>query len=147
MLEVRMLNDIRKYEPKLLGPFTARQLICVLIAVPIFVLLLILLPIDNFLYRVIAALVPALPPIMCGYVKVGNMHMEKYVMRVVYKNYLTPRKRAYKVENSLKKEFTKKDKISEEEFKQMSKKEKKEYQKQQNKKKEINYKTEITHFC
>lgn len=100
MIEVTMNSDIREIEPKIIGPFTKRQLICVAIAIayglPIFFLLHML----PMIARIMISVVLMTPCITCGWCNAYGMPLEKFAMHVVRSAVLNPTKRAYILENS-----------------------------------------------
>lgn len=102
MIEVEMSKDIRDTPPKIIGPFTKRQLICVGIAaaygVPVFLLL------KNVGVQVILSIVIAIilmaPAIACGWVSLFGVPLEKFMLHIAKTMLLTPGKRKYQTENT-----------------------------------------------
>ncbi len=131
MIEVEMSKDIRKYETKALGPLSIRQVICIIIAAAYSVPIGLLLPLswDNKLI-VIGAL--AIPGIICGKKNLINgMSFEIFVLKLLYKNVLTPRRRRVKFKNVYKEELRKEEKKERNaKYNALSKKEKKKYEKE-----------------
>lgn len=136
MIEVQMTDDIRKFEPKTIGPFTTRQVICFLIAAVISIPIAFLtdLAIDN---KIILVLVLGIPIAACGYVKMDGAYFEVLSIRLIYFWFLTPKKRIYKRNNRYKeyiKALEKKEKDAK--FAKLTESQKKAYRKyEQNKKK------------
>ena len=95
MVEVEMSEDIRKFENKLVGGLTKRQLISVAIGVGLGAPLGIFVPGDITIKVLLVALV-ALPALLCGWVKLDGMPLEILAVRAVYSNILCPRKRKLK---------------------------------------------------
>ena len=102
MIEVEMSKDIHDFAPKILGPFTKRQLVCSLIGAAI------AYPIGAVLYRLgfswdvvlIVAAVCALPALLCGFKQVYGLNFETYFIRYVIGYFLKPTYRKYKVHNT-----------------------------------------------
>lgn len=134
MIEVEMSDDIRKYEPKLLGPLTKRQLICLILsALLFFPTYLFFSDIEDMTNRVLLSCIPAIPTILCGWMKYDGAPFEIFVLRgFIINNYL-PKQRKYRSELRLKEKL---DEIKKEErISKMSAKERK----QNAKKKKITY--------
>lgn len=130
MIEVEMVDDIRKYEPKLIGPFTKRQIICACISAVYSVPIAFFLPVttgDKITYGILMAI----PVILCGWIKMDGAPLEVIMMRMIYTYFLTPPKRKYESTCEMKRirnELLKKEenkKVS-----QMTKKERKKYEKE-----------------
>lgn len=98
MIEVEMVDDIRKKDPPIIGPFTARQVICVAIAGTYSVPIAVNLPLD-ITYKIIIGLLIALPVAICGWIKINNEPFEIVMVRYIYKHILTKRKRRVKQPN------------------------------------------------
>lgn len=101
MIEVEMVDDIRKTEPKTLGPLTTRQFICIILAGSYSIPLAIHLPFDIAL-KIVFGVMTALPVALCGWVKLNNEPFEIVMIRYIYKHFLTPSKRKVKQENPYK---------------------------------------------
>ena len=98
MVEVEMTEDIRKFENKVVGGLTKRQIISVLIGGGIGVPLGVFIPGDMTVKILVAALV-ALPILLCGWVKLDGMPLEILAIRTIYSYVLCPAKRKYKTTN------------------------------------------------
>ena len=100
MIEIEIPKDIRKYESKLIGPFTTRQAVCfvggAVIAVPVFN---ICRQMGAFDLGSLLAICIFLPFILCGWVKVYGMTFEQFFQTFLYSEYLAPKKRKYITEN------------------------------------------------
>lgn len=100
MIEIEIPKDIRKYESKLIGPFTTRQAVCfvggAVIAVPVFN---ICRQMGAFDLGSLLAICIFLPFILCGWVKVYGMTFEQFFQTFLYSEYLAPKKRKYQTEN------------------------------------------------
>lgn len=100
MIELEVPKDIRRYEAKLFGPFTTRQLICFAIAVAIaFGLYFVLgdiLPRDATYLLIIIVCIPFL---LCGWYKPYGMHFEQFVRVAFVTTFVSPAVRKYVIEN------------------------------------------------
>lgn len=101
MIEVEMVDDIRKTETKAFGALTIRQVICVLLAGSYSIPIAVHIPFDITLKIVVGVLL-ALPVAMCGWIKLNNEPFEIVMVRYIYKHFLTPQKRKAKQENPYK---------------------------------------------
>ncbi len=99
MIEVEMSDDIRKYETKTLGPFTTRQLVCVVIGIVLGAPIAALVPVD-ITYKIVLFCVFAAIPFMCGFIKMDGAHAEVILIRLAYKYFICPAKRKYILKNS-----------------------------------------------
>ena len=90
-------KDIRKYEPKLIGPFTTRQVLCftpaAILSVAIFMGFSKILPIDI---RFALVTIVAAPFILFGVCKPYNMPLEKFLKTVFVSTVLAPKYRKYR---------------------------------------------------
>ena len=100
MIEIEMSRDVREYSPKFLGPFDKRQWVIILLALAVAVPLLFLLGSIPMQVKLIIILIPVLPIILTGWVKVFGMPLEVFVWRFVLPNILYPRKKVYITENA-----------------------------------------------
>lgn len=109
MIEVEMTDDIRKYETKTVGPFTTRQLICIIIGAAYSIPIGLLLPVstDN---KVLIIILLMLPAFACGFVKMDGMHFETLAARMLYMYVLTPAHRKYVSPCSFRVEMENRDK-------------------------------------
>lgn len=118
MIEIEMSADVRNFEPKIMGPFSLRQLICVgigaAIAVPI--LLLSFIPIEA---RCILAIVLSVPAFACGFLKLYGMNAEVFFLKVIIPLYLNPMKRKYVTELSFEEELKKREPVVKKKEKKM----------------------------
>lgn len=101
MIEVQMSKDIRDYEPKVMGPFTRRQLICVGIGCAVGIPIGLSLPFSELLFKVIAAVCIVVPIAMCGWVSLYGMHLEQFALYIIRHKYLTPTVRKYRTTGQL----------------------------------------------
>lgn len=99
MVEIEIPKDIRKYDSKLIGPFTTRQTICVIIAGVVAVAAYRCL--DSFsgdLRLMISGLLAA-PALLFGWYKPFGMKMEDFLRTAFVSTVLSPKKRKYKTQN------------------------------------------------
>lgn len=128
MIEIEMSKDIHDYEPRVVGMFTVRQIVCLCIsaayAVPLFMILgwfgL------SMTTRATIAILLAAPGIACGYVKLYGMPLEKFFVSCVLPQLLFPTKRKYVTENTL--DYLTRDDKKEAPKKKLTRKQKKELQ-------------------
>ena len=103
MLKVYPPKDIRSYETKFLGPFTKRECICltaIIIEALIFGPILAMFNID-IIYKCFIFLVLIIPAILFGWYKPQGIPFETYLTRIVYLQFLTPKRRRYDEENEI----------------------------------------------
>lgn len=100
MIEMKIPKEISRYEAKAIGPFTLRQLIC----------LLIFIPIGGGLYFITSPYVGTstagffvlpfgLAAWAFGWYKPYGLKFEKYLKTVFINSFVAPTKRPYKTEN------------------------------------------------
>lgn len=126
MIETKVPMDVRSYKAKLIGPFTTRQLVCVVIAVLIDAVLFfaILHPFNVPAKPAIFALVFVDVPIVAFTLEPMGMPMEQYLRSVLIRSFIAPTKR--KAKSSLPKSqptfYTKKErKVSQKRMKNLLK--------------------------
>lgn len=95
MIVVEMNEDIRKTEVKAAGPFTFRQVVCIVVAVCYAFPLGFFIP-GDLTVKVIVGGCAALPVIACGWITRDGQHFEIIAIRWIYKKFLTPVKRKKK---------------------------------------------------
>lgn len=100
MIEIKIPKEVNTYEAKFIGPFTLRQSICLLIAMPACILLYNLLgsivPRDLlFLFMII----PAGIAYLFGWFKPYGLKFEKFLQNVFITAFVAPSKRKYSTEN------------------------------------------------
>lgn len=101
MVEVEMTKDIREREPKIIGFFTKRQLLCLLLGAIVAVPVALLVPFDT-MGKVMAGSVAVCPFAACGWVSVYDMKLEQFVVQAIKTSFIYPVKRKYKIESSVK---------------------------------------------
>jgi phosphoketolase len=110
MLEIEIPRDVREYQPKMFGNFTARQVLCLIACVIIFGLTTVIE--QRLLHLATLTYIPAFPlvvvPLAFGWGdKIVGMPVEKYIRLVFVNNVAAPKHRAYKTHNYLEMEFHK----------------------------------------
>lgn len=101
MIEVSIPQDIREFETTVVGPLTARHLVCIVgIAAVTYAGYFIekaagLNPLDLPIFAI-----PALPFGLIGWWKPYGMHFEQFIGKAYEDNFSCPAKRLYKVENA-----------------------------------------------
>lgn len=99
-IEIKIPKEVNRYEAKAIGPFTMRQLVCVLICLPIGVGIFVLLkPYLGTDLAGFCVLPPAAVAWLFGWYKPYGMKFEKYMKTVFVNSFLAPSKRVYKTEN------------------------------------------------
>lgn len=94
MIKSRIPKDIRKYETKIVGPFTLRQMICIAIAVAIdFIILMLCMQFEASIDMIVVILMFADIPIMMFSKKIGGVNMEVYLKEVLADTLISPAKR------------------------------------------------------
>lgn len=100
MIEIRIPKEINTYEAKFIGPFTLRQSVCLLIALPICVVLYNVLkpycPLDTVGF---VMLLPASIAYLFGWFKPYGLKFEKFLENVFISAFVAPSKRKYCTEN------------------------------------------------
>lgn len=100
MIEIKIPQEINKYEAKLVGPLTTRQTICLIgmavICIATFNILKPLVPAD-YLYMICLFL--AVPFALCGWYKPYGMHFEKFFMAVLFNTIISSTRRIFKSNN------------------------------------------------
>lgn len=100
MIEGEILNDIKGYEPKFIGPLTLRQTACIGLAT------ITSLPIGfltgqvfiNEIAITIGGIV-GVPFMICGFWKPYGIPFEKFAKQFIKMQILAPKNRKYKTEN------------------------------------------------
>ena len=92
MLEIQMSKDIKTFEPTIVGPFTLRQIIWITIGTVLAMPTFFLMP-GEITVRILIATLIAAPLIMCGWVKVQGMYLDRYLRIIFVYTFLESRKR------------------------------------------------------
>jgi hypothetical protein len=102
MILVEMNKDIRQYKAKLLGPFSGREVICLVLGVGFvwFVEFVLLAGVDMTLdVQSFLALGLMLPFVGIGWGKIYGMHIEQFI-KTTFITFIAPKTRKY--DNGLK---------------------------------------------
>ncbi len=99
-MEIQINKDVGSYEPKVIGPFTIRQAVCLLIGSPICIAIYkygsMFLPADAVSFFL---LVPAAATWLFGWLKPYGMPMERFLKSIFINMILAPGNRTYKTEH------------------------------------------------
>lgn len=104
MISIEMTDDIRKFQPKIVGNFTMRQIVCTALGLGISLPLALALC-DTWDNRLLIIGLIGAPIVACGFTSMNNLPLEIFAIRYVYFKFLTPRKRKYKIENSFRRDM------------------------------------------
>jgi len=100
MIEIRITKETRDYEPKIVGPFTMRQAICLLIGAPIcYFIIKYLSPIFTIDVAAFFCVIPAGIGFAFGWAQPYGMKMEQFLKSIFVNRVLAPTYRVYKIEN------------------------------------------------
>ena len=118
-MDVRIPKDIRKYKDKLIGGFTIRQAVSLVVAIGV------IPPVWYYLYKLnismdtIGWLVVAIsiPVFSIGWLDIHGMPIEKYIANIFVYNYIYPTKRLYKNSLEMEEYFNVSEKRREKELK------------------------------
>ena len=100
MIEMKIPKEISRYEAKAIGPFTLRQLVCLLIFVPIGGgLYYLTVPYVGTSTAGFFVLPFGLAAWAFGWYKPYGLKFEKYLKTVFINSFVAPTKRPYKTEN------------------------------------------------
>ena len=101
-IEVPITKEISDYEPKLVGPFTLRQCLCLaLCAVFCYFVLRYLSPYLTRTISMFFCFVPASIAYLVGWSKPYGMKIEKFLGSVFVTRFLAPQNRKYKTVNTV----------------------------------------------
>lgn len=100
MIEIKIPKEVTKYEAKLVGPFTARQCVALLIFVPLIAFCYINL---SKVVNSTVALYVCVPiggvGAVFGWIKPYGLTVEKYLKSMFINSFIAPSVRLYKTEN------------------------------------------------
>lgn len=99
MIEVEMNKDVRTFEPKIMGPFTRRQLLSLVIAAAYTLPVVVLVPGDAMM-KVLLGCVLAIPAILCGFIDVLGLPLLQFITYCVIPSVTNPKVRKFKSENA-----------------------------------------------
>lgn len=98
-MEIKINKDVGSYTPKVIGPFTTRQAVCLLIGAPVCIAIYkyasAYLPADAVSFLLI---IPAAITWLFGWVKPYGIPMEKFLKSTFVNLILAPGNRIYKTE-------------------------------------------------
>ena len=112
MITMKMTDDIRRKEIKSFGPFTTRQMVCVLIGCAFAIPVALVIP-ANITVKLIVGAILLIPPMLCGYIKFAGMNLENFIALMIYRVFLTPKKRKRDEKNPFRKDIISYDKAVE----------------------------------
>lgn len=100
MIEIKIPKEVTKFEPKLIGPFTVRQSVVLLIIVPIISIIYMQLSkqLDSTICAYLCVPIAAIGALF-GWIKPYGLPFEKYLKSVFIGSVLAPAVRVYKTEN------------------------------------------------
>lgn len=125
MIETQIPKDIRKYEAKLIGPFTLRQLVSFIIAcVVAYIVYFIMKSLKLEAHTVPACMLCAAPVLAFGYVHPYGLNLEQFLKTALISTLLAPTERKYKTSNNFRCVTVEHKKISDSEYKKRLKKDK-----------------------
>lgn len=99
MITVEMNKDVRTFDPKILGPFTRRQLLSLVIAAAYAIPVAIAVPGDSMI-KVLIGCVLAIPAILCGFIDILGLPLLQFVTYCVIPSIVNPKVRKFKSENT-----------------------------------------------
>lgn len=100
MIEIRITKEISDYEPKLFGPLTLRQSVCVAAGAPFCYLIVRYLgPILTTEVAMFFCFIPAGIAYAFGWARPYGMKMEQFLRSVFVNRFLAPTRRKYKCKN------------------------------------------------
>lgn len=101
MIEIRVTKEIQDFEPRIIGPLTFRQMICVGIGAPIcYMILKYLSPILTVDVAAFFCFIPAGIAYAMGWAQPYGMKMEKFLQSIFINRLLAPAIRKYKTVNT-----------------------------------------------
>ena len=110
MIEIKIPQEINKYEAKLVGPLTTRNTVCLIgmavVCIATFNILKSIVPAD---YLYVLCIILAAPFGLCGWYKPYGMHFEKFFIAVLFNTVISSSRRIFKsnnVVNNIEKKLT-----------------------------------------
>ena len=105
-IEIHINKDVGSFEPKLIGPLTSRQTVCVAIGAPFaWLLYKVASPILTPDVATYLLAIPAIFVFAFGWLKPYGMRLEKFIQSVFINMFLAPVNRKYKTVNIHEKAF------------------------------------------
>lgn len=140
MIQVEMVDDIRKYEPKLIGPFSKRQSIAISIGVVLGLILMNIIPLSNSTEKFAVFIFSVVAVGLFGWITMDGTPLEIVLVRMIYLYFLTPSKRKYASSCTFKTDMRNMERLIEKDkLSRMSPRERKAYEKEKAKKNIITY--------
>ena len=104
-MQIEIPQDILKRESKIMGNFSARQIICLGIGIGLGILVAVAMG-DGFEIktRITVGAIAAMPALVIGFKKIYDQPIEKMLPVIIEDNFLLPAKRVYKQENLIEEE-------------------------------------------
>ena len=100
MIEIRITKELGDYEPKVVGPLTMRQTICIALGAPFcYLILRFLAPIITVDIAGFFCIIPAAVAYAFGWVKPYGMKTEKFLSSIFINRVVAPSVRRYKTKN------------------------------------------------
>lgn len=100
MIEIRVTKELGNYEPKLVGPLTIRQVICLIIGLPCcYLIYRVLSPVMTKDIAGFFCMIPAAVAGAFGWAKPYGMKTEKFIKATFVNMVLAPSNRRYKTKN------------------------------------------------
>ena len=100
MIQIEMSKDINDFSPKIISIFDKRQLICLGISCSYGIPIMLYATGLDIETRITVAVLLMFPVLMCGWVKLYGMYLERFAWHILRKRILTPSTRYYKTENT-----------------------------------------------
>ncbi len=101
-IEVPITKEISEYEPKLIGPFNARQCLCLALCAPIcYFVIRYLSPYLTQSVSMFFCFLPASVAYLFGWAKPYGMKTEKFLQSVFITRFIAPQHRKYKTVNTV----------------------------------------------
>lgn len=99
MIEIEIPKDVRQYESKLVGPFTTRQTVCLVIGAGLAFAFYKLFPGLPSDIRIFASGIIAAPVLLFGWLKIYGMKLEDFLRAALISSFISPKHRLYKTQN------------------------------------------------
>lgn len=104
MIIMPVPKDVREFKPKFIGPFSKREFVGVfvagIIALISFGMMSLYTKELTLTQRGLIILTPASIPLACGYIDIQGMPIWVYAENLIIQNFLAPRHRVYRINNS-----------------------------------------------
>ena len=100
MIQIEMSKDINDFSPKIISIFDKRQLVCVGLASAYGLPIVVNLTSVDIYTRLTIAIVLMFPVLMCGWVRLYGMYLEKFAWHIFRTRVIGKTTRAYITENT-----------------------------------------------